>query len=119
MVRMIVNPLLIGDTTGTFCPIVDVSPETNKAVDAKFEELFGKPVAVIRCAQSGNLGMAVVVSAALDLTDMGTTNLVAYSYDPATEVYAELKNAKCTAGSDGFVHLQTEVGGYIVITISD
>ena len=116
--RMTVNPLLIGATKGDLCTIVDVSAETNQAVKDIFEKLLKKPVAVMYCGQKGDLGMTVVVSGDLDVSKLDKNNLMAYAYNPDTNSYIAIKDAKCVVDEKGFVHVQTQRGGYIVVANS-
>ena len=115
--RVIVNPLLVSDSSKTLYPIVYVSEDRkNISVKATFESLFDKPVEVMRLAQSSDFGMTVVVSGLLDISGLDADNLIAYSYNPDNHTYTRIKNAQCTLDEKGFVHLQTTHGGYIIIT---
>lgn len=113
--RLIVNPHLLPDTEGVINPMLYLDSAEAAKVKKQFEKHFGRSVAVIHCMQQ-DYGMNVVVSAKLDLTGLDPDNLVAYSYNQETNLYHWVKNAGCAVGDNGFTHLQTSQGGFLVIT---
>lgn len=114
--RITINPMLVKSGEGSFSFIVDTATETNAEAKAKFESLLDRPVAVMKCEQSGDFGMPVVLSGKLDLAGMNKENLIAYAYDPEKNDYSVIRDARCTTDENGFVYLQTRQGGTIVIT---
>lgn len=117
--RVTVNPSLVKSNKGSLCFIVDTSAKTNENIKAQFEKLLGKPVAVMRCGQTEDFGMTVLISGKLDFSGLNQEKLIAYSYDRDENKYTEIKNAKCMVDDQGFVHLQTKKGGDIIIASVD
>lgn len=112
--RVTINPFLIKDSTGSYNFMLDISSDAVSAIQAKAATKLGTPVAVIK-APVQSYGMNVILAAKLDLTGMNTAKLTAYTYNEAADTYTELKKASCYADEYGFVHLQANDAGYIVI----
>ena len=113
--RIIINPNLVKSDTGAYNFRVLNNTVESEAARTKFEKLWGKDVSVIHCLEA-DYGMTVVLSAKIDLTGMDTDNLVAYAYNADKKTYKVIEDAECTVDKLGFVHLQTSIGGLLLIT---
>lgn len=114
--RVTVNPFLVKlEDSYNYNFMLWTDEAQTKTYKQTADAHFGKPTAVIITAHY-NYGMSVVVSAKLNLGNMDTQNLAAYSYNATQGTYTLIENANVTVDSAGFTHLQTTgAAGYIII----
>lgn len=80
------------------------------------QKYFKNDVLVVKAAHSGSYGMSVKI--AVKSTDKlsKSKDLRLYTYNPATNKYSEVKDAGLRIDENGFVHFNTTVGDYLVIS---
>ncbi|MCI8350410.1 MAG: hypothetical protein HFJ86_04490 [Oscillospiraceae bacterium] len=81
-----------------------------------FEKHFDNKVSVVHFEHQGTFGMNIDAAVKVDLSGLNTKNLMFYSYDPATNRYAPIKDPNAYVDENGFLHFTTSIGGDLVIT---
>lgn len=94
---------------------ISTSDKSVAAVENRFKD-FGYDVSAIRFDHEGNFGTTISAAVDVDLSGFDTSSLHLYSYDMATNSYEELDNAGYYVDTNGFLHFDTSVGGYIVVS---
>lgn len=113
--RITANPNLVPEDAEEYDFSLDLYSDAVVSVQIEAERKLEKPVMVIGTGQP-QFGMYVVIAAkpGLDFTD--AEQLIAYSLDPDGGDWTLLEDADCSLDDNGFVQLQTQSGGYLLIT---
>ena len=80
------------------------------------EKHLDNKVSVVHFEHQGTFGMNIDAAVKVDLSGLNTKNLMFYSYDPATNRYAPIKDPNAYVDENGFLHFTTSIGGDLVIT---
>ena len=77
---------------------------------------FGKEVALIYLAHSGDYPLPVAVAAKIDLSGFNIDNLAIYYYNTTEKKYSLMPDQSYRVDSAGFIHINPKQGGIVVIT---
>lgn len=88
----------------------------NPATESFFGQYFSNNFASVQLAQQGAFGATVQFTITpTNLSQLNTSSLLFYSYDPVTNTYARV-NTTYTVNADGSLTFSTPVGNTIIIT---
>lgn len=85
-------------------------------VTKKLNKNFKNEMHVIKADQSGSYGITVRVATKIDTDDFNTKKLRFYSYNSKTNKIKEITNTNYSVNDSGYVHFNTSVGDYLVIS---
>lgn len=84
------------------------------AAQATFETYFSNNISTVELAQTGSFGATAEITVTPGKEMDLSKNIMAYSYDKATNTYSSLGAAK--VNPDGTVTVSTKVGGTIILS---
>ena len=96
---------------------VELNTKNTKNVNSLFKKWFkNRNIIVIKMAQKGEFGFTVETVVKADLKGFNKNTLKFYNYNVATNTYKELINPNYTIDAKGFIHFNTTMGNYVIIT---
>ena len=96
---------------------VNMASVDNTAVKARFNRYYSNRLDVVALAQNGSFGVPASVAARLALGNANAADLHFYSFNAATNSYQEMVQTGAFIDVNGYLHFNTELGGYIVISV--
>ena len=96
---------------------VNMASVDNTAVKARFNRYYSNRLDVVALAQNGSFGVPASVAARLALGNADAADLHFYSFNAATNSYQEMVQTGAFIDVNGYLHFNTELGGYIVISV--
>lgn len=82
-----------------------------------FEKYFKNTVEVLALKQKATFGVPVSIAVKMDLSKLDTGKLMAYTYNPETNVYNAIAE-KPWVDANGYMRLNTSAAGHLIITDS-
>lgn len=116
--RWYIDPAKATDLTGSIDLDVRTDARGIARTENVFNTYFSNKLAIVSLGQQGSYGMTLGLAVKVDLTQLDTSKLVFYSYNKATNTYAQITAPAYFIDSNGYLHFATSVGGDIVITDS-
>lgn len=98
---------------------VNMASVDNTAVKARFNRYYSNRLDVVALAQNGSFGVPASVAARLALGNANAADLHFYSFNAATNSYQEMVQTGAFVDVNGYLHFNTEVGGYIVVSVGN
>lgn len=86
------------------------------SLKALFGKHFQNKLQAMSMKQQGAWGQPVEIAAKVDLSGMDSKNLLFYSYNKATNKYAEINNPNYWVDKNAFLHFTTDIAGDIIIS---
>ncbi len=96
---------------------VNMASVDNTAVKTRFNRYYSNRLDVVALAQNGSFGVPASVAARLALGNANAADLHFYSFNAATNSYQEMVQTGAFIDVNGYLHFNTELGGYIVISV--
>ena len=96
---------------------VNMASVDNTAVKARFNRYYSNRLDVVALAQNGSFGVPASVAARLALGNANAADLHFYSFNAATNSYQEMVQTGAFIDVNGYLHFNTELGGYIIVSV--
>lgn len=87
-----------------------------KKIQSYFNGWYSNPLTVVKVGNAGTLAATCEIAVKADLTGLDTDNLVFTSYDLAQNTIRVISNPNYSIDANGYLHFNTSVGGYIVVS---
>ncbi|RKJ55679.1 hypothetical protein D7Y09_09310 [bacterium 1XD42-1] len=96
---------------------INMASMDNTAVKAHFNRYYSNRLDVVALAQKGSFGVPASVAARLALPNAKAADLHFYSFNAATNTYQEITQTDAFFDVNGYLHFNTELGDYIIISV--
>ena len=96
---------------------INMASMDNTAVKAHFNRYYSNRLDVVALAQKGSFGIPASVAARLALPNAKAADLHFYSFNPTTNAYQEITQTDAFFDANGYLHFNTELGDYIIISV--
>lgn len=114
--QITLNPTDFKELDKDFMLSVYVEDSKVSSICDKMNKRYSNNLAIVKIEQTGVFVGSVKVAAKVDVSKLNTESLMLYAYDATENKLTEIKKPSCFIDENNYLHFNTNIGGYIIIT---